>query len=152
MQVVQTEHTEGKALFGGASNSYYATPESRRVVTQLVVNAHGEYVGSLGTGRVVNGELVVDYWVESSPVSTDEAEVKAWLSTVFAWAPDNYVGQFQSPLTDYPWDRKVGGDRHSVCPDCDHFDTLTVAQEAWGDRTTCTTEGCTYERFYSIGD
>jgi hypothetical protein len=41
---------------------------------------------------------------------------------------------------------------HPYCPTCGSHDTLTTAMEAYGNRTTCTTEGCTYESYYSIGD
>lgn len=38
------------------------------------------------------------------------------------------------------------------CPNCKAYDTLTVKPEAYGDRTTCTTDGCAYDHWYSIGD
>lgn len=38
------------------------------------------------------------------------------------------------------------------CPTCGNHDTLTTRQYAWHDLTTCTTEGCDFERSYSIGD
>ena len=38
------------------------------------------------------------------------------------------------------------------CPKCKAYDTLTTAQEAYGDRTTCTAAGCDYHNWYDIGD
>lgn len=38
------------------------------------------------------------------------------------------------------------------CPQCNEYDTLILRQEAYGDRTTCSTDGCRYERWYDIGD
>ena len=38
------------------------------------------------------------------------------------------------------------------CPDCHTYDSIHVRQEAYGDRITCTTDGCTYERWSPIGD
>lgn len=41
---------------------------------------------------------------------------------------------------------------HNRCPECGTIDSLTTAQLAWGDETTCRTDGCAYNRYYSIGD
>lgn len=41
---------------------------------------------------------------------------------------------------------------HHQCPQCHTLDSLQVRKEAWGDRTTCSTEGCDYTHWYSIGD
>lgn len=38
------------------------------------------------------------------------------------------------------------------CPSCKAYDTLDVALEAYGNRTTCRTEGCAYTSWYDIGD
>jgi hypothetical protein len=38
------------------------------------------------------------------------------------------------------------------CPECHQYNSLNVAQEAYGDRTTCRTPRCTYTSYYSIGD
>lgn len=43
------------------------------------------------------------------------------------------------------------GERH--CSKCHaQSGTLTVGQQAYGDLTTCSTEGCGYEHWYDIGD
>jgi len=41
---------------------------------------------------------------------------------------------------------------HFKCPKCGGIDTVKTTQEAYGDRTECTVDGCGYTRWYSIGD
>lgn len=41
---------------------------------------------------------------------------------------------------------------HQKCPECGELDTLKTEQMAYGDDTTCTTDGCNYHNYYSIGD
>jgi hypothetical protein len=38
------------------------------------------------------------------------------------------------------------------CTGCGQYDSISTRQEAWGDRVTCTTPGCTYSAWHSIGD
>lgn len=38
------------------------------------------------------------------------------------------------------------------CPDCGAINSHVVTQLAYGDETTCRTDGCDYRRYYSIGD
>jgi hypothetical protein len=40
----------------------------------------------------------------------------------------------------------------SACPKCKTEDSLTTRLEAYGDLTTCKTEGCDYTSWYDIGD
>lgn len=42
--------------------------------------------------------------------------------------------------------------RETLCPTCQHFGTLTTRMESYGDATSCSTEGCTYSTYHSIGD
>ncbi|MEV4575950.1 hypothetical protein AB0K16_22160 [Nonomuraea jabiensis] len=39
-----------------------------------------------------------------------------------------------------------------ACPKCKTEDSLTTQQQAYGDLTTCTVEGCNYSHWYDIGD
>jgi hypothetical protein len=147
-----TASITSEILFGGESNKYYADPRSRQIQTYVTANRHGEFFATLTPGRTVDyaGSQVAPYSdkmpIAYSPTFTVVDDANEWAAKASAWAVANYTGQFGAPT--FP----LAKADHTVCPECDHFDTLTTKQEAWSDDTTCTTEGCAYKSIYMIGD
>lgn len=151
--VVDQRHATSAILHGGASNSYYADERSRQVVTRVIRNVHGEYVAQLGKGRTLDfagneRELFNIEITAQSPVFTVVDDAREWACTAAHWALANMVQLIGPEWKTFP----VARERHTYCPSCGHFDTLNVEQQAWGDATTCSTHGCDFDDWRSIGD
>lgn len=157
MRVIFTDYTEGRVLFGGSSNSYYAEPEARQIVVQLEEHREG-FIVQVGVGRLKdfagNPRTFVTRWERKSPLfRTDEcgadAEVlaRAWATTFCDWAVDNWTCQLTGEH-DYP----VEFSRTGFCPSCDRADTIVLEQQAWYDVWHCSADDCDWTDQRSIGD
>lgn len=145
---------QSEIVFGGAANRYYSDPRTRLVVTYYERNAAGQYVAHVAIGRSIDyaenatREPLVSKHIASSPVFTELADAQAWCDSAERWTVKHYTGQLDSP-------RLLPGlvqQSHSYCSSCDSFDTLTTQLQAYGNLTTCTTEGCDFSSWYDIGD
>lgn len=141
---VSVEHVEGVNLFGGTSNTYYSTPDKRRIVTTIYACPRGMYA-MLHTGRKVIGRVTRDRTIGATPMFATEQEVREHLASPA-------IAGFLSAMTGRVGERLPEGltlYAPNVCPACGVGEKSTV-QEGYGDRTTCS--HCEYETFYSIGD
>lgn len=74
-------------------------------------------------------------------------DAQDWCDVAEHWTVHHYVNGSTS-LREFPMQRES----HSYCSSCDSFDTLTTQLLSYGNLTTCTTDGCDFESYYSIGD
>lgn len=134
-------------LFGGAANGYYAADARRQARVTILTNDRGQAFAHLQNGREYQpGSYVWDGTAGTcSPLTDSLAEVQAWSDAMLAWAPEGFTGRGDA----WPVPVSTGT---SVCPECGAFGSLRVELLAYGDRTTCATEGCTHDDYYSIGD
>lgn len=150
--VVDQRHATSAILFGGESNPHYADERSRQIVTRVERNVHGEYVGTVGTGRTVDyaGNATELFGVESyrtSPIFTTVDDAREWVCAAGSWALHNLTSKYAGGTTpSFP----IASESHTYCGGCGRWDTITTSLEAWADVYTCSACGDSSRR--SIGD
>lgn len=90
---------------------------------------------------------VMAHWSDDAPFTVTTGRVNhtqrftrtVHLDGTATYDPDGKVATFEYGV-------------HNRCPKCGTVDSLSTKQEAYCDRTSCSTEGCTYESVYMIGD
>jgi hypothetical protein len=143
---------QSEIVFGGASNSYYADPRARLVFGYIETNVHGEHVAHVAIARSIDyaenpvAELLIRHHIASSPVVTSKSLAIGWVEAAVVWCVEHFRQYDDAGRLPLP------REGHSHCSSCGHFDTLKTQQLAYGDLTTCTTDSCDFESYYSIGD
>lgn len=154
-QLTRTWHSvaQSEIVFGGAANRYYSDPRTRLVVTYYERNSKGEYVAHVAIGRSIDyaenatREPLVSHHIASSNLLHSLEDAQEWCDFAEHWTVRHYVSSTTS-LRDFPMQREG----HSYCSSCDSYDTHKTELLAYGNLTTCSTEGCDFEFYYSIGD
>jgi hypothetical protein len=144
---------QSEIIFGGAANPNFADPRTRLIFSFIETNAHGEHVAHITVARSIDyaenpvSELLVRDYLASSPVFTVIDDAHEWIAKAEPWVVAN-VRQTFGGMSEFP----VVRESHTHCSGCGHFDTLSTEQQAWCDVTRCSTESCSYENIYMIGD
>ena len=145
---------QSEIIFGGAANPNFADPRTRLIFSFVETNAHGEHVAHITVARSIDyaentlDQPLIREVLASSPIFTVKDDCHEWIAKAERYAVEYVTGILNGSMASFP----VARESHTYCSGCGRFDTLSTEQQAWCDVTRCSTESCSYENVYMIGD